>query len=108
MKKRKENTADNRQIRIEVAFATPTQQRVVCLDVNEKTTARQAVNLSGLADLFPGYDLSNATIGVFGKTVPEDHILAEQDRVEIYRPLHQSPTDARRKRVKAAQNRKNR
>ncbi len=103
MKKRKENTVDNRQISIKVAFATPTHQKIVYLDVNEKTTARQAVGLSGLADSFPEYDFSNATIGVFGKTVPDDHILTEQDRVEIYRPLHQSPTDARRKRVNASQ-----
>ena len=105
MKKQKENTVNNRQINIEVAFATPTTQKVVCLDVIENTTARQAVVLSGLADLFPEYDFTSATIGIFGKTVPDDHILAEQDRVEIYRPLYQSPTDARRKRAKATQKR---
>lgn len=108
MKKQKENTADNRQISIEVAFATSTDQKVVCLDVIEKTTARQAVIQSGLADLFPEFDFASATVGVFGKTVPDDHILTEQDRVEIYRPLRQSPTDARRQRLKATQRRKSR
>ncbi|MDE0309519.1 MAG: RnfH family protein [Acidiferrobacterales bacterium] len=91
-----------------MAFATATRQEVVLLDVNERTTVRQAVNLSGVAKLFPDYDFSSSTLGVFGKTVPDDHIPSEHDRVEIYRPLRQSPTDARRQRVKSAQKRNSR
>ena len=108
MKKPKENTGDNRKIKIEVAFATPEVQKVLSLEVSENTTARQAVVLSGLADLFPDYEFENASIGVFGKTVPDDHILSNQCRVEVYRPLIQSPTSARRQRAKAAQKTKSR
>ena len=108
MKKPKENTADSRNIEIEVAFATPDVQKVLSIEVSGNTTARQAVILSGLAGLFPDYDFEMASIGIFGKTVPDDHILSDQDRVEIYRPLIQSPTSARRQRAKAAQKTKNR
>ena len=108
MKKPKENTGDSRKIKIEVAFATPDVQKVLSLEVSENTTARQVVVLSGLADLFPDYEFENASIGVFGKTVPDDHILSNRCRVEVYRPLIQSPTSARRQRAKAAQKTKSR
>ena len=44
-------------------------------------------------------DISGLTIGVFGEIKSPDHILSENDRVEIYRPLKIDPKDARRKRI---------
>ena len=89
-------------IRIEVAFASATQQEIVELDVPVNTTAGEAIVLSEIQDLFPEHDLSKASIGIFGKIVPRDHLLADHDRVEIYRKLEQSPTEARRKRATKA------
>ena len=89
-------------IRIEVAFASETQQKIIELNVPVNTTAGEAVALSGIQDLFREHDLSKASIGIFGKIVPRDHLLADRDRVEIYRKLKQSPTEARRKRAAKA------
>ncbi len=90
----------NPALEIEVAFATRSEQRIVPLKIPEYTTARRAIELSGLQEKFPDFDFQSAPIGVFGKTVPDDYVLANFDRVEVYRPLAQSPTEARRKREK--------
>lgn len=94
-------------LEIEVAFATRSAQRIVPLQVPENTTARRAIELSGLQEKFPDFDFPSAPIGVFGKTVPDDYVLANFDRVEVYRPLAQSPTEARRKREKRKTSSKN-
>lgn len=39
-------------------------------------------------------------VGLWGKRVPPNHTLADQDRVEIYRPLRVDPKVARRERFK--------
>ena len=96
------NMATSTVIRIEVAFASATQQEIVELDVPVNTTAGEAIGLSGIQELFPEHDLGNASISIFGKIVPRDHLLADRDRVEIYRKLKQSPTEARRERATKA------
>jgi putative ubiquitin-RnfH superfamily antitoxin RatB of RatAB toxin-antitoxin module len=84
-------TAETMQI--EVAFALADAQQVVRLTVPVGTTAEQAVRLSGLnapAEL---------ALGVFSRRIEPDHVLADGDRVEIYRPLMLDPMDARRRRA---------
>ncbi len=89
-------------LRVEVAFALPEKQRILPVDVTEGTTMWQAVCLSGIVDEFPQIDLETAKMGLFGKVVksPEDHVLREGDRVEIYRPLVIDPKQARLNRAK--------
>ncbi len=94
----KSYTAPGESIQIEVAFAEPRKQHIVRLAVGPMTTAEQAVESSKLKELFPEFDFDTASLGVFGKIVPRDHLLADNDRVEVYRDLIQSPTEARRKR----------
>ena len=94
----------NKKICIEVAFASSTHQKIIKMEVRVNTTARMAVEESGLDRIFPDFDFGSALIGVFGKAVPDDYLLADGNRVEVYRPLQQSPTDARRKRVNSAKN----
>ena len=96
-----------RTIEVEVVFASPTKQVIRKLTLAVNSTAKQAVSASGLITLFPDDQLINATVGVFGKTVPNDHILRDGDRVELYRALLQTPTEARRNRVKKSNRNKN-
>ena len=92
------------QISVEVAFASESKHKIVQLSLPINSTARQAVEQSGLSSDFPDFDFLSAPIGVFGSKVPDDYVLADNDRVEIYRPLTQSARDARRQRAKAATN----
>ena len=96
--------ADDATIEIEVAYAEPGCQVIVPLRVPAGTSAGEAVRLSGLMDRFPAIDPGRDSIGVFGVPVSPTAPLAEGDRVEIYRPLQVSPSEARRRR--AARSRK--
>jgi putative ubiquitin-RnfH superfamily antitoxin RatB of RatAB toxin-antitoxin module len=48
---------------------------------------------------FAQLDLPQAVVGVFGKVARRETLLADGDRVEIYRPLAQDPKIARRNRA---------
>ena len=90
---------------IEVAFALPRKQRLVALKVPAGTTARQAVTLANLPELFPELPeetFSKAPLGIFGKALrhPGTQVLRAGDRVEVYRPLEIDPKAARLERAK--------
>lgn len=90
---------------VEVAFALPTKQRLVALQVPQGTTARQSVALANLPQLFPELPedtFSKAPLGIFGKALrnPDTQTLRAGDRVEVYRPLQIDPKAARLERAK--------
>jgi putative ubiquitin-RnfH superfamily antitoxin RatB of RatAB toxin-antitoxin module len=87
------------ELPVEVAYAGPEGQVVVALRVPSGTTAWAAVELArgGLpAAVVP----DPARLGIFAKKVAADRVLAEGDRVELYRPLTLDPMEARRRRAK--------
>ncbi len=96
-------------IRVEVAYALPDEQKILALDVDSGTTAYQAAELSGIADIFPAIELATAKMGIFGKVVPkpQEHVLQAGDRVEIYRPLIIDPKESRKERAAKAKAKKN-
>lgn len=83
-------------IHVEVAYALPERQLVVAVEVPAGTTAIEAVRLSGIEEQFPGIDPDASPLGVFGKRVRPGQVLAQGDRVEIYRPLQADPKVVRR------------
>ena len=90
-------------VEIEIAYGTAEKQWLQRLQVVEGTTAREAVRLSGVKEMFPEADIEAAPLGIFGKVVKDDTVLRDKDRVEIYRPLLIDPKEARRLRVQAKQ-----
>jgi putative ubiquitin-RnfH superfamily antitoxin RatB of RatAB toxin-antitoxin module len=86
----------DRRIDVEVAWATPERQLIVPVVVPLGTTAVEAVRLSGIEQEAGEKDLAERPLGVFGKRVKPGHVLAEGDRVEIYRPLKADPKIVRR------------
>lgn len=97
---------DNFAIAVEVVYALADKQRLLQLTVPRGTTVREAALRSGMELHFPGLDLASAPLGIFGKAVakPEQRVLEEGERVEIYRPLIADPKEARKQRAaKAAQ-----
>ena len=94
------------EIVVEVVYALADQQKLLRLSLPQGTTARQAVLLSGMQEHFPGLDLLGSPLGIFGKAVskPEERVLEEGERVEIYRSLLADPKEVRKQRAaKAAQ-----
>ncbi|SFV81214.1 UPF0125 protein yfjF [hydrothermal vent metagenome] len=84
---------------VEVAYALEKKQTLLELEVDEGTTLKQAIELSGIIDTYPQIDLSKDKTGVFGKIAKLDTVLREKDRVEIYRPLIADPKQVRKERA---------
>jgi putative ubiquitin-RnfH superfamily antitoxin RatB of RatAB toxin-antitoxin module len=94
-------------IAVEVALALPDNQALIALEVPAGTSVRQAIACSGIAERFPGLTVDAMAVGIFGKLVPEPatRVLAEGDRVELYRPLVADPKEARKRRAELAKSR---
>jgi putative ubiquitin-RnfH superfamily antitoxin RatB of RatAB toxin-antitoxin module len=60
---------------------------------------RDAVLASGILERHPEIDVGRHKIGIYGKVVGASALLADGDRVEIYRPLLLDPKEARRRRA---------
>ncbi|MFC3875525.1 RnfH family protein [Neisseria musculi] len=88
-------------VEIEIAYGTAQKQLLQTLRVPAGTTAREAVLQSRIAQEFPGADVQDAPLGIFGKAVKDHTVLRDNDRVEVYRPLLADPKEARRKRAAA-------
>lgn len=101
--------SDVEMITVEVAYALLHKQKIIELLVEPGTTALQAVERSGIVDVFPEIDIASAKMGLFGqalgtkgmKKAPE-YIVQPGDRIEIYRPLQADPKEVRRKRAEKA------
>jgi putative ubiquitin-RnfH superfamily antitoxin RatB of RatAB toxin-antitoxin module len=91
-------------IGIEVACALPERQLLLALTVPAGTTLLQAVARSRILEQFPALAPATLCYGVFGKREkkPEERVLQDGDRVEIYRPLLIDPVEARRARAARA------
>lgn len=86
-------------LEIEVVYGLPDKQVLEKMNVQNGCTAREAVCQSGLDEIFSELDLQTAPLGIFGKSVKDETLLRDKDRIEIYRPLLIDPKEARRKRV---------
>ena len=86
-------------IDVKVAFAVPDHQEIIALQVTKGTTLIEAIEQSGILQVFPEIDLMAAAKGVFGERRPDHYELCPGDRVEIYRPLIFSPREARKRRA---------
>ncbi|MHB0842005.1 RnfH family protein [Stutzerimonas nitrititolerans] len=98
---------DKQAIAIEVVYARADKQKLLRLTVPQGTTVRVAAVQSGMEAHFPELDLATAPLGIFGKAVakPDERVLEEGERVEIYRPLIADPKEVRKQRAaKAAKN----
>lgn len=80
-------------MRVSVAYADPSQQLWLELEVPDGATAVSAIHQSGILDLCPDIQIEQQKIGVFGKFVNLDAALVDGDRVEIYRPITWQPDD---------------
>lgn len=96
-------------ITVEVAYALPQQQKLIALQVEEGTTAYEAVEQSGILAVFPEIDLPNAKMGIFGQALgtkglkpAKEYLMQAGDRVEIYRPLIADPKEVRKRRAAKA------
>lgn len=86
-------------ITIEVVFALPASLFSKSLRLPANSTVAQAIAASGFANEFPQVSITEDNVGVFSRKSGLDHVLADGDRVEIYRPLRVTPNEARKLRA---------
>jgi len=87
-------------LRVEIVYALRDRQVLLAVEVEGGTTARQAVERSGILQRLPEIDLARAGLGIFGRVVSPDTPLRDGDRVEIYRPLIADAKQARQARAR--------
>ena len=75
------------RLSIEVCYALADAQTLIAVELPEGATVQQALDASGILQRHPQIDLTKQKVGVFGKLKTLDTVLADHDRVEIYRPL---------------------
>ena len=92
-------TINTKKMRIEVAYAKPSEQVILTLDIADGLTAEAAIIESGILQRFPEIDLTINKVGVFGRLCKLDQTIKAGDRVEIYRPLLVDPKEMRRTRA---------
>jgi len=91
--------ATDKEIVVEVAYASPDEQLILETRVATDATVERAVQASGILQRFPEIDLRINKVGIFGKLTPLTTRLRNQDRVEIYRPLIADPKQTRKQRA---------
>lgn len=91
-------------VEIEVVYAAVDHQVLLAVTVPAGTSLRAAVQASGITAQFPGLDLADCPLGIFGKVVADAEVRSVQagDRIEIYRPLLADPKEVRRLRAAKA------
>ncbi|KXU86445.1 RnfH family protein [Paraburkholderia monticola] len=87
------------RLTVEVCYALAGAQTLLTVELPAGATLQQAIEASGILQRFPSIDLNTQKVGVFGKLKPLDTVLADHDRVEIYRPLLVDPKVSRQRRV---------
>jgi uncharacterized protein len=87
------------RLSIDVCYALPGTQTLISLELAPGATVQQAIDASGILQRHPEIDLAKLKVGIYGKIKPLDAVLADHDRVEIYRPLIVDPKAARQRRV---------
>lgn len=63
-------------------------------------SVRDAVVASSLAETHPEFDWQASAPGIWGRAVEWTEVVADQDRIELCRPLMVDPKVARRERFK--------
>jgi len=87
-------------MQIDVCYGLPDGASFLAhVELREGATVREAIEASGLLRAHQDIDLTTQKIGVFGKVRALDAVLADLERVEIYRPLKVDPKTARQRRV---------
>ena len=98
--------SEDQKINVEIAYALPDKQAIVPVEVIPGTTALEAAQQSGIVERFEGLSLEGAKLGIFGKAVPNTHVMSAGERVEVYRPLQADPKEVRKARAAEAKERR--
>ncbi len=87
---------------LRVAVAWSAKEGEACeigLELERGASVHDAIRASGVLEREGAVDISTQAVGIWGRVAALDTLLADGDRVEIYRPLLLNPKEARRLRA---------
>lgn len=84
-------------LNVGVAYTNQTRQVWLKIELPDGSTVIDAIEESGILDMFPEIDLEHQKIGIHGKMTKPGEKLKEGDRVEIYRPITADPKTVKRR-----------
>jgi putative ubiquitin-RnfH superfamily antitoxin RatB of RatAB toxin-antitoxin module len=93
--------ASGRRIEVTVVYALPDRTIEIAVQLPAGANVGDAIEGSGLASRQGEIDVTGSRVGVFGKLVDRKSVLADGDRVEVYRALLADPKEGRLKRAAA-------
>ncbi|HUG59012.1 MAG TPA: RnfH family protein [Candidimonas sp.] len=89
----------NNAVAVQLVYAEPDSVWQADLQLPAGTTVAQALEASRFASLFPNYPYDALAVGIYGQVCTTDRILADGDRIEIYRQLTFDPMESRQRRA---------
>lgn len=84
---------------VTVCFALPETVWLEEISLPQGATLAEAVEASHFSTHFPDFAWRQTGLGVFGKKMPLNTLVQDQDRIEIYRALAFDPNESRRRRA---------
>lgn len=87
-------------LEVELVYALPDAAFSRTLSVAAGSTIMDVVKRSGVLERYPEINTADGGFGIFGETLPGDAPVYDGARVEVYRSLERSPTEARRARAR--------
>ncbi len=87
-------------LNVEVVYALSEMAHTANLTLPPGATVAQALALLADREPFASLDLQQLPVGIYGERVDAGRVLADGDRIELYRPLQADPREARRQRLK--------
>ena len=89
------------EINVTVVYALPDHQEILRVRCPAGASIKSAIQKSGICKKYPDINLESQDVGIYGLRQNPDFPLSDNDRIEIYRPLTISPTEARRLRARS-------
>ena len=91
---------------VTVVYAADDRIHLLSLRASGDTTIGDVIRQSGLLQRCPEIDLDRCKVGIFNRVRSLSDRISDGDRIEVYRPLHADPKQARRLRAARQQRRK--
>lgn len=92
--------ATSQPLRIHIVYAQANSVWQKTLTLPAGATVQFALMRSGFFEAFPEWTPETVAVGIYGKRCQLPHVLHDQDRIEIYRPLVYDPMESRRRRAR--------
>ena len=87
-------------VEVEIVYGRTGAAQVITQQVPGSATLRQAIELSGILEMYPDIDLDSNKVGIFSRKRELHDRVNAGDRIEIYQALKVDPKEARRRRAK--------